>query len=293
MPELPEVETIVRDLRSKIMGRGIGGLILRQKAIDHLLNSTAEVFYQGLMNQTIVTVLRKGKYIILPLSNNNVLVLHLGMTGKILIQSADGLDLVDQLERVDKHTHMIIELSDLSGEEDELELHFNDVRLFGNVWLLEDVRDIEKLDVPGLKDLGPDALGITLVQFEDSMRSKRTVKAILLDQTKIAGVGNIYADEACFCAGVHPAQKGISLSEEQLGKLWLAVKTVLKQGIRYRGSSTSDYTTTDGSEGSYQKYHRVYQKTGKKCVQCETHIERIKLAGRSTHFCPTCQKEGE
>jgi formamidopyrimidine-DNA glycosylase len=155
------------------------------------------------------------------------------------------------------------------------------------------VRDIEKLDVPGLKDLGPDALGMTLVQFEDSMRSKRTVKAILLDQTKIAGVGNIYADEACFCAGVHPAQKGISLSEEQRGKLWLAVKTVLKQGIRYRGSSTSDYTTTDGSEGSYQKYHRVYQKTGKKCVQCETHIERIKLAGRSTHFCPTCQKEGE
>jgi formamidopyrimidine-DNA glycosylase len=293
MPELPEVETIVRDLRSKIMGRGIGGLILRQKAIDHLLNSTAEVFYQGLMNQTIVTVLRKGKYIILPLSNNNVLVLHLGMTGKILIQDADGLDLVDQLERVDKHTHMIIELSDLSGEEDELELHFNDVRLFGNVWLLEDVRDIETLDVPGLKDLGPDALGITLVQFEDSMRSKRAVKAILLDQTKIAGVGNIYADEACFCAGVHPAQKGISLSEEQRGKLWLAVKTVLKQGIRYRGSSTSDYTTPDGSEGSYQKYHRVYQKTGKKCVQCETHIERIKLAGRSTHFCPTCQKEGE
>ena len=293
MPELPEVETIVRDLRSKIMGRGIGGLILRQKAIDHLLNSTAEVFYQGLMNQTIVTVLRKGKYIILPLSNNNVLVLHLGMTGKILIQSADGLDLVDQLERVDKHTHMIIELSDLSEEEDDLELHFNDVRLFGNIWLLEDVKDIEKLDVPGLKDLGPDALGITLVQFEDSMRSKRAVKAILLDQTKIAGVGNIYADEACFCAGVHPAQKGISLSEEQRGKLWLAVKTVLKQGIRYRGSSTSDYTTPDGSEGSYQQYHRVYQKTGEKCVQCNTLIERIKLAGRSTHFCPTCQKEGE
>jgi len=293
MPELPEVETIVRDLRSQIMGRVIGGLILRQKAIDHLLNTGAEVFYQGLMNQTIVTVLRKGKYIILPMSNNNVLVLHLGMTGKILIQDADDLDLVDQLERVDKHTHMIIELSDLSGEEDEVELHFNDVRLFGNVWLLEDVRDIEKLDVPGLKDLGPDALGITLVQFEDSMRSKRAVKAVLLDQTKIAGVGNIYADEACFCAGVHPAQKGISLSEEQRGKLWLAVKTVLKQGIRYRGSSTSDYTTTDGSEGSYQQYHRVYQKTGEKCVQCNTLIERIKLAGRSTHFCPTCQKEGE
>jgi len=293
MPELPEVETIVRDLRSHVMGKVILGLVLRHKAIDHLLNTDPEVFYQGLMNQTIITVLRKGKYIILPLSNNNVVVLHLGMTGKLLVQEAEEIDFVDQLEQVDKHTHMVMELSDPSGVEDDIELHFNDVRLFGNIWLLKDVQNIEELDVPGLKDLGPDALGVTLAQFEDIMRSKRSVKAILLDQKKIAGVGNIYADEACFCAGIYPARKGISLSEEQIGKLWLAVKTVLKQGIKYRGSSTSDYVTTDGTEGRYQQYHRVYQKTGKKCVQCETHIERIKLAGRSTHFCPTCQGEGE
>ena len=174
---------------------------------------------------------------------------------------------------------------------EDLEVNFNDGRLFGNIWLLEDVEDIEELEIPGLKDLGPDALGIGLVQFEKVMESRRTVKALLLDQSRLAGVGNIYADEACFCAGIHPGRTGVSLSEDQLGKLWLAVKTVLKQGIKYRGSSVSDYTTPDGSTGSYQKYHRVYQKTGENCVQCKTRIERIKLAGRSTHFCPSCQGE--
>jgi formamidopyrimidine-DNA glycosylase len=296
MPELPEVETIVRELRPQIMGRIITGLILREKALNHVLKTDPERFYQGLMNQSIVTILRKGKYIIMPLSNNNVLVIHLGMTGKLWVHEAPDVDFVDQLtgdEYVDKHTHVLLELIDPSEEAEDLELHFNDVRLFGNIWLAEDVQDIENIDVPGLKGLGPDALGMALKAFSKIMKSKRPVKAILLDQTKIAGVGNIYADEACFCAGVHPATRGMDLKEEQLDKLWFAVKTVLKQGIKYRGSSTSDYTTTDGSEGSYQHYHRVYQKTGQKCSECSTLIERTKLAGRSTHFCPTCQREGE
>jgi len=296
MPELPEVETIVRELRSQIMGRMITGLVLREKALNNLLQTDATRFYQGMMNQTIVTVLRKGKYIIIPLSNNNVLVLHLGMTGKLWVLDAPDVDFVDQLtgeDYVDKHTHMLIEVIDPAGEEDDLELHFNDVRLFGNIWLVEDVQDLDSLDVPGLRELGPDALGMTLREFTEIMRSKRPVKAILLDQNKIAGVGNIYADEACFCAGVHPATKGMSLTEEKLDKLWFAVKTVLKQGIKYRGSSTSDYTTTDGSAGSYQQHHRVYQKTGQKCVDCGALVERIKIVGRSTHFCPTCQGKGE
>ncbi len=296
MPELPEVETIVRDLRAQIMGRLINGLVLRQKALDHLLQTSPKKFYQGIMNQTIVTILRKGKYILIPLSNNNVIVLHLGMTGKVWVYDSPDVELEDQLtgdKYVDKHTHMLLALVDPSGENKELELHFNDVRLFGNIWLAENVRDLEKVNVPGLRELGPDAIGVSLDGFIQIMNSKRSVKAILLDQTKIAGVGNIYADEACFCAGVHPAIKGISLKEEQVNKLWFAVKTVLKQGIKYRGSSTSDYTTPDGSEGNYQQYHRVYQKTGKKCIQCEIPIERIKLAGRSTHFCPSCQGEGE
>ncbi len=295
MPELPEVETIVRELRSQIMGRVITGVILREKALNHLLKTDPDRFYQGIMNQSIVTILRKGKYIIMPLSNNNVLVIHLGMTGKLWVYEAPDIDFVDQLsgeEYIDKHTHILFGIIDPSEETEDLELHFNDVRLFGNIWLIEDVQDIEKVNVPGLRSLGLDALGMPVGAFADIMKSKRSVKAILLDQTKIAGVGNIYADEACFCASVHPATRGMDLKEEQLDKLWFAVKTVLKQGIKYRGSSTSDYTTTDGSEGSYQLYHRVYQKTGQKCGECGTLIERTKLAGRSTHFCPSCQEEG-
>jgi formamidopyrimidine-DNA glycosylase len=268
---------------------------MRDKALNHLLQTDPRTFSQGIMNQSVITVLRKGKYIIVPLSNNNVIVFHLGMTGKILIKESLDVDFIDLLsnnELVDKHTHLLMELIDPSGEYEDVELHFNDVRLFGNIWLVEDVQDIETLDVPGLRELGPDALGISPLEFSTIMLSNRPVKAILLDQNKIAGVGNIYADEACFCAKIHPMTKGSSLTEEQQERLRFAVKTVLKQGIKFRGSSTSDYVSTDGGEGSYQKYYRVYQKTGQKCVECGAIIARIKLSGRSTHFCPSCQGEG-
>jgi len=292
MPELPEVETIVRDLRSYAMGRVITGLVIREKALAHIIQMEPTCFFQGIMGQSIVTVLRRGKYIIIPLSNNNVLVFHLGMTGKLLIKESPDVSFDELLtgdNYVDKHTHILIELLDPSGENEDVDIHFNDVRLFGNVWLVEDVRDIENLDVPGLKNLGPDALGITLEEFGGIMRTKRAIKAVLLDQSKIAGVGNIYADEACFASSIYPATRGSSLTEEQLMKLWFAVKSVLKQGIKYRGSSTSDYRTVDGSKGSFQLYHRVYGKTGQECVECGSDIERVKLAGRSTHYCPTCQ----
>lgn len=295
IPELPEVETIVRDLRPHMIGRMITSLILRMKALNHLLQTDSEQFYQGIMNATVVAVLRKGKYIIFPLSNNNVLVIHLGMTGRLLIQESLDIDFINQLmvdDYIDKHTHMLIKLIDPLGELEDIELHFNDVRLFGNIWLMKNVQNIEKLNIPGLKDLGRDALGILLNEFEQIMCNKRAIKAVLLDQSKVAGVGNIYADEACFAAGIHPTTKGSSLTEEQLLKLWFSVKSVLKQGIKYKGSSTSDYTTTNGNRGSFQDYHRVYRKTGQKCVECGTIIERIKIVGRSTHFCPSCQPEG-
>lgn len=293
MPELPEIETIVRDLRPAISGRTITALVIRQKAEKHLLNNDPFAFYEGVIGQEIATVLRKGKYILLPLTNSNVIVLHLGMTGKLLLRPIPQVSFDDRFsgeENIDKHTHFMIELSDLYEEDrEDLELAFNDVRLFGEIWLAEGVKNIEQLDIPGLRDLGPDALGVSLAEFQKIIRRKRSIKAILLDQANLAGVGNIYTDEACFVAKVHPATLGTALTEEQETKLWFAVKSVLKEGIHYRGSSVSDYTTTDGSKGSYQEHHRVYGKFGKKCVECESPIERIKVAGRSTHFCPSCQ----
>jgi formamidopyrimidine-DNA glycosylase len=296
MPELPEVETIVRDLRPAIMGRMISGMVIRPKAQKHLLQGSPFGFYEGTIGQEIQTVLRKGKYIILPLTNGNVIVFHLGMTGRLLVQPVPELTFDERFtgdDHISKHTHFLMELTEL-GENTgpDLELQFHDVRLFGAIWLVQNVQNIEQLDVPGLRDLGPDALGISLKEFEKITNTRRSVKSVLLDQASLAGVGNIYADEACFVAKVHPSAKGLSLTESQRMKLWFAVKTVLKEGIRYRGSSVSDYTTTDGAKGSYQEHHRVYGRAGKKCVECDNVIARVKVAGRSTHFCPSCQSKG-
>jgi formamidopyrimidine-DNA glycosylase len=295
MPELPEVETIVRDIRPFIMGKMINGMIIKASCQRNILKVRAERFYEQVIGGEVVTVLRKGKYIILPLSNNNVIVMHLGMSGRILLHRGPTVTLEDVSESVDKHTHLILELIDLSdgsieGIED-VQLHFNDPRTFGKIYLLEDVEDIEDLDIPGLKALGPDALGISHKEFQGMVQSKRAIKSILLDQTKIAGVGNIYADEALFEGRIHPTRPGSSLNLEESSKLRFAVKAVLKEGIRFRGSSTSDYLTADGSKGSYQDHHRVYRKTGQKCVDCGSIIQRIVLAQRGTHFCPTCQPE--
>ena len=295
MPELPEVETIVRDIRPFVMGKMINGMIIKASCQRNILKVRAERFYEQVIGGEVVTVLRKGKYIILPLSNNNVIVMHLGMSGRILLRRGPTVTLEDVSESIDKHTHLILELIDLSDDSmagiEDVQLHFNDPRTFGKIYLLEDVEDIEDLDIPGLKTLGPDALGISHKEFQGMVQSKRAIKSILLDQTKIAGVGNIYADEALFEARVHPTRLGSSLNLEELSKLWFAVKSVLKEGIRFRGSSTSDYFTADGSKGSYQDHHRVYRKTGSPCAECGSIIQRIVLAQRGTHFCPTCQPE--
>lgn len=270
----------------------ISGMIIKSSASQHLLHVSPSTFYEYTCLQTVMTVLRKGKYILLPLDNDAVIVMHLGMTGRLLLREVPDVGLDEQLTGdgyVDKHTHLVLELSDPSGEQDDIELHFNDVRMFGNIWLVPWVDDIENLPIEGLQKLGPDALGITLEEFSQIMKTSRQIKAVLLDQTKIAGVGNIYADEACFSAGVRPDREAVSLTVEERAKLWFAVKTVLKEGLKYRGSSVSDYTDASGGAGSFQEHHRVYQKKGQGCVDCGCLIEKIKLNGRSTHFCPRCQ----
>jgi formamidopyrimidine-DNA glycosylase len=296
MPELPEVETIVRDIRPQIMGKMISGLVMRPKAQSNLMNVDPQTFYEHTMTQIVTTVLRKGKYIIMPLDNDAAIVMHLGMTGKVLVRDVPEVAFDERFtsdDFVNRHTHFMMELTDPSGEEPDMELQFNDVRLFGKIWLIPELEDINNVPIKGLAELGPDALGITIEEFARIMRTRASIKSVLLDQKKIAGVGNIYADEACHMAGVHPARRGESLSKEERAKLWLATKTVLKEGLKYRGSSVSDYTDADGVEGSFQKHHKVYQKTGQECAFCQDTIQKIKLSGRSTHFCPSCQSEGE
>jgi formamidopyrimidine-DNA glycosylase len=278
------------------MGRMITGLMVRASCYKGkgILRCQPQFFYENIILETIQAVIRRGKYIIMPLSSGNVLVFHMGMTGRLLLSEVPVMGFDERFSgenHVDKHTHLSIELMDQSAEDlPDLELRFHDPRMFGHIWMVEKPDNIERLNVPGLRDLGPDALDITLEQFTSLLRAcKKTIKSFLLDQTKLAGVGNIYADEACFVAKVHPASITSKLSDIEVAKIWFAVKTVLKEGIQYRGSSTSDFTTIDGTQGSYQKKHRVYGKEGVACVECAKPIERIKIIGRSTHFCPSCQ----
>lgn len=299
MPELPEVENVVRDLRTSIMGRTITGLMVKTTCVEGILRTPARIFYDSVVLQTVQTVIRRGKYIIMPLSNNNVLVFHLGMTGQLLVSEVEDGDMMDRhlaIEDELAHCHLIFGLRDLGLDTQsgfyasDVELSFCDPRRFGKIWLVENPDNIENLDVPGLKNLGPDALDISIEEFSSlTSKGSRTVKSFLLDQTKLAGVGNIYADEACFVAKVHPARAISSLDRLENAKLWFAVKTVLKEGIKYGGSSISDYTSIKGKKGSYQQKHRVYDKEGVPCVECSTPVQRTKIVGRSTHFCPSCQ----
>lgn len=293
---MPEVETLVRELRPKLIGKVINGLVIKPKCWQYVLQEDPHSFYQKIIGEEIVTVLRKGKYILIPLTNNNVIVIHLGMTGKLLIKPLEegSLDSLFSEAAINKHTHLVMDFINpyADEEEEDISLHFNDVRMFGNIWVAENVGNIEQVPVPGLKDLGPDALGMSLDEFRAGVKGNRSVKSLLLDQTKVAGVGNIYADEALFSAKIHPAIKAKALTEDQLARLWFAVKSVLKQGIQHKGSSVSDYTDAYGIQGSFQNYHRVYGKAGQGCTECTAIIERIKVAGRSTHFCPSCQKGG-
>jgi len=144
-----------------------------------------------------------------------------------------------------------------------------------------------------VKHSGQDSVSLTPQAKQLRELQKKANDAPEIDQKKIAGVGNIYADESCFSAGIRPNRRGDSLSDEERARLCLAIKTVLKEGLKYRGSSVSDYTDASGNNGSFQDYHKVYRKTGEECVNCKHVIEKIKLSGRSTHFCPSCQSEGE
>lgn len=298
MPELPEVETIVRDLRPALMGRIITGLMVGSACLEKMLQTPPRRFYEGIVMEQVQAVLRRGKYILIPLSNFNVIVLHLGMSGRLLITEVDPEegDMIERFEEenpLNKHTHFALEFMESAGGND-IAVGFYDPRRFGRIWLAEDVQNIADLDIPGLRNLGTDALDLQLDQFSELLENrKRTVKSLLLDQTQIAGVGNIYADEACFVAKVHPARSVASLTRIEKSKLWFSIKTVLKEGIQHRGSSTSDYTSIRGDAGSYQKKHRVYGRKGHECVECAAPIERTLIAGRSTHYCPRCQKRGE
>jgi formamidopyrimidine-DNA glycosylase len=271
MPELPEVETIRRFLKKHILNKQISAVKIR---LDKIVHEDKGQFIKHLRKSSITDIKRQGKYFIFVLSNGYYLIIHLKMSGQILY--------VPHETEIIKHTHVII-----SFKGSNFDLRFKDVRQFGYLLTLRDNELSKYLSAR----IGPDVLDVSLLEFKKTLKSRnRIIKSLLLDQKLYAGIGNIYANEALFIAGIHPESKSSSLSDAQISKLYKALEDVLKLAIKLGGSSVGDYILPDNSIGSFQKKHKIYQKDGEACPVCKTNIKRIKQNGRSTWYCPKCQK---
>ena len=269
MPELPEVQTVVNDLNKSIKGLTIKNVLISNRLIWREKRSRKTI----LRDKRILDVFRKGKNILIHLSDEQTLIVHLKMTGK-LIYTTSKIDFP-------KHTHFAAELS--KGF-----LYFNDIRRFGYFNLIR----TGKLDeVSFLMSLGPDPFEIDKADFVKLLKSKnRKIKTLLMDQTVISGLGNIYVDESLFAAKIHPLRKGSRISSRKLDTLFEIIIDILKKAIKARGSSISDYVDGSGSTGEFQLSHKVYGHEGVPCPACGGKIKREVIAGRSAHFCPRCQR---
>jgi formamidopyrimidine-DNA glycosylase len=293
MPELPEVETIARGLASRVAGDVIESVWLGCK--PEPLKSTASEIVATLESKRIAGVRRVGKHIVFDLENGgrgsspvrrksgkkpskkpsktpappsitDQWIVHLGMTGRMLICKPD--------QALEKHTHAVARLA--SGRE----LRFVDPRRFGRLSVAH-----------GFEAAGSEPLEVELHRFIELFRGRKTpIKSALLNQKLLRGVGNIYADESLFRAAIRPRRRAASLTRQELARLYAAIQEVLKEAITLGGSSISNYVDADGEEGFFQLQHRVYGREGEPCLVCKTPIKRIVIAGRSSHYCPRCQK---
>ena len=292
MPELPEVETIVRDLRPQLAGRRIESVKLtRDKpARDRVIRYPSAIkFARRLRGRTIDTVLRRGKYIVMPLAANGTsptqtyaasderLIVHLGMTGHLRVWEPE--------EAPVKHTHFRALLD--SG----LELRYDDPRQFGRLVVGTPDELVEARAFP--RRLGPEPIygDLTEAEFEKRIRARRRpVKSALLDQSFLAGVGNIYADEACFRAGIRPSRWTNRLTLRERRALYEAIQNVLENSIAARGSSVVNYVDGFGVRGENQEKLLVYGRRGEPCLRCGTPLQGTRLAGRGTVYCRKCQR---
>jgi formamidopyrimidine-DNA glycosylase len=291
MPELPEVEVTRRKLVHRLVGRAIAGVHTTPESYFFL---TPPAQLKGrLRGRTVKALDRHGKYIVAALDDGSRLLLHLGMTGQLFVQGSTSLRLLSSTSRAalkpeqqaafkpDAHTHLRIAFNDGGPE-----VWFRDVRKFGKVlWIAPGESDAR------LDKLGVDALEVTGEMLWRASR-ERTVAAknLLMDQTVLAGVGNIYADEALFLCGVRPTRRAGRLTRKECAALALNIVSVMRRSIETGGSSISDYISPDGQDGAYQDERMVYARAGEPCKVCNTPIKRIVVGQRGTHFCPRCQR---
>jgi formamidopyrimidine-DNA glycosylase len=281
MPELPEVETVARGLRLSILGRRIMSVTLGK---TDFIDDPAAV-EQHLPGRRIDAIERYGKFMLLRLSavqaaasapeNGDAasasLLVHLGMTGQLAPSPA--------AQPCEKHTHVCMLL------DDGRELRYTDPRRFGRMAYLTQASLAQELTA-----FGADPLEVSAEEFAERIGSRNArIKALLLDQSVLRGVGNIYADESLWRAKIHPARGGARLSKKEMATLRKVLQDILQKAIVLRGSSISDFLDADGEPGEYQQHHRAYGREGKRCYRCRATIQRVIVAGRSSHFCPKCQ----
>jgi formamidopyrimidine-DNA glycosylase len=272
VPELPEVETVVRELRPNLVGRRITAI---RASKLRLRKPWRAEWAKAMVGLPISGVSRRGKWIIIELNEGSFLVVHLGMTGQFTVGAGEA-------PRRD-HTHLVFALD--NGRE----LRFRDVRRFGSATIYPGRAELEASFKAAA--LGPEPFGLDRAYWRRCLaNTSRNLKAVLLDQRVVAGVGNIYADESLFQARLHPGRCGRDLAPAQADRLRWSIAEVLTYAIDRRGSSIRDYVGGSGERGAYQNEFRVYGRTGKPCPRCKTAIVRTRLAGRSTHFCPRCQQ---
>jgi formamidopyrimidine-DNA glycosylase len=280
MPELPEVETIVRSLRAPYNQKGVAeqALNARQGVVGRIISGSTvlwertlaepslEEFLERIRSQPIRAVERRGKFIVLPLDEDTLLI-HLRMSGDLRVENGSA--------PVQNHDRLLIDFTD--GDR----LVFNDTRKFGRVWLVKDIQSV-------VGGLGPEPFDDSFngsVLYERLKNSSRAIKTLLLDQTMIAGIGNIYSDEALHRAGLHPLLPGRELDPSQSERLLFSIRETLAEGILRNGASF-DWVYRGGD---FQNHFRVYQRTGEPCLVCGTKIERQVINQRSSHYCPKCQ----
>lgn len=273
MPELPEVETIRRQFEKEVVGRGIVSVEAR---LPKLIRGSVDDFSRVVGGAHFTGARRRSKVLILDLSNGFSILVHLKMSGQLLYLPASEL--------VEKHTHVIFHL------DDGRDLRLRDLRQFGYLKL---VRREEVAEVPEIKGLGPEPLdaGFTIERFREvlSRRPRGKIKSLLLDQSLVAGIGNIYVDEALFYARINPQRPAGSLTREEEERLYQGIRELLNASIRRRGTSVALYVDLENREGENQNYLKVYDRAGRPCEGCEGKVERIKVAGRGTYYCPSCQ----
>jgi len=286
MPELPEVQTIVSELNEKISGKQIVAVsVLANKSV----NLPNKKFVQSSVGKKVKSVSRRAKMILVELSGREWLLIHLKMTGQLVYTPTKGKvvtgghPITPTNHLPHKSTRVVFEFKDKS------KLYFNDTRRFGWVKLVSEKQKNQEITKYGLEPLEKD---FTWPAFSAMLKKypKRKIKQLLLDQSLIAGIGNIYADEACYAAGILPMRPAGKIKPAEAKKMFQAIPKILKLSIKQGGTTARDYVRSDGSKGGMIKYLKVYGRTNLECKKCHQKIIKIKLNGRGTHYCRYCQK---